>query len=104
MAEVIDVVDDFAAQTHLFVESDEFDDYEKIPKALESAREKYGVNFQGNEAKLLFDKNGEYVEFSMPINIQGTFNKSTLVWHEHFPWIREIHQDSGRIIPPIYPS
>ena len=95
MAEVIDVVDDFVLSVDSLirvggvapVESDEFDDYEKIAKALESAREKYGVNFQGNEAKLLFDKNGEYVGFSMPINIQGTLNKSTLVWHEHFPWI-----------------
>ena len=66
------------------VESDEFDDYEKIAKALESAREKYGVNFQGDEAKLLFDKNGKYVGFSMPINIQGTFNKSEVVSLNHF--------------------
>ena len=64
MAEVIDVVDDFVLSLDSLirvggvapVESDEFDDYEKIAKALESAREKYGVNFQGNEAKLLFGK------------------------------------------------
>ena len=92
MAEVIDVVDDFVLSLDSLirvggvdpVENDEFDDYEKIAKALESAREKYGVNFQGNEIKLLFDKNGEYVGFSMPINIQGTFNKSEVVSLNHF--------------------
>ena len=77
MAEVIDVVDDFVLSLDSLirvggvapVESDEVDDYEKIAKALESAREEYGVHFQGDEAKLLFDKNGEYVGFSMPVNI-----------------------------------
>ena len=64
MAEVIDVVDNFVLSLDSLsrvggvapVESDEVDDYEKIAKALESAREKYGVNFRGNEAILFFDK------------------------------------------------
>ena len=92
MAEVIDAVDDFVLSLDSLirvggvapVESDEVDDYEKIAKALESAREKYGVHFQGDEAKLLFDKNGEYVGSSMPINIQGTFDKSEVVSLNHF--------------------
>jgi hypothetical protein len=92
MAKVIDAVDDFVLSLDSLirvggvapVESDEVDDYEKIAKALESAREKYGVHFQGDEAKLLFDKNGEYVGSSMPINIQGTFDKSEVVSLNHF--------------------
>ena len=66
MAKLIDVVDDFVLSLDSLIRvggvapvgSNEVDDYEKIATARESAREKYGVHFQGDEQKLLFDKSG----------------------------------------------
>ena len=66
------------------VGGDEVDDCEKISAALESAKEKYGVHFVGDEAKLLFDKSGEYVGSSMPLNIQGTLGASEILSLSHF--------------------
>jgi len=92
MTEALRVVDDFILSLDSLIRvggqasvgGDDVDDYEKISAVLESAKEKYGVHFVGDEAKLLFDKNGEYVGSSMPLNIQGTFDTSEILSLNHF--------------------
>ena len=92
MSEIIAVVDEFVLSLDSLVriggkspaENDEIDDYEKIMAALQSAREKYGVHFEGDEANVLRDTNGDYIGSSMPVNIRGTFDTSELASLNHF--------------------
>jgi hypothetical protein len=92
MSEIIAVVDEFVLSLDSLVriggktpaENDEIDDYEKIMAALQSAREKYGVHFEGDEANVLRDTNGDYIGSSMPVNIRGTFDTSEVASLNHF--------------------
>ena len=79
MPEIITVVDEFVLSLDSLVRiggnaqegNNEIDDYEKIMAALESAREKYGVHFEGDEANVLRNNNGDYIGSSVPVNIRG---------------------------------
>ena len=79
MPEIITVVDEFVLSLDALVRiggnaqegNNEIDDYEKIMAALESARVKYGVHFEGYEANVLRNNNGNYIVSSMPVNIRG---------------------------------
>ena len=92
MPEIITVVDEFVLSLDALVRiggnaqegNNEIDDYEKIMAALESARVKYGVHFEGDEANVLRDNNGDYIGSSMPINIRGTFGTSEVASLNHF--------------------
>lgn len=60
------------------------DDAESIRAALQLAREKYGIHFEGDEATVLRDGSGGYFCSSMPVNIEGTFEVCEKTSTNHF--------------------
>ena len=44
-----------------------------VQTALDSATEKFGVHFEGQEASILVDRDGSYFASSLPLAFKGTF-------------------------------
>ena len=44
-----------------------------VQTALDSATEKFGVRFEGQEASILVDRDGSYFASSLPLAFKGTF-------------------------------
>ena len=65
-------------------DDDSDDESERIQTALNSAGEKYGLHFEGQEARILEDPHGNYVGSSLPIIFKGTFKIDEKISLNHF--------------------
>ena len=65
-------------------DDDSDDESERIQTALLSAGEKYGLHFEGQEARILQDSHGNYVGSSLPIIFKGTFKIDEKISLNHF--------------------
>ena len=66
------------------INSEEIEDFAKIHSILELSREKYAVHFEGDEANVIRDQNGDFVGSSIPLNFKGTFDVNEKSFLDHF--------------------
>ena len=60
------------------------DDSDDESERIQTALEKYGLHFEGQEARILEDRHGNYVGSSLPILFKGSFKENEKMSLNHF--------------------
>ena len=60
------------------------DDSERVQAVLDSASEMFGVHFEGQEARVLEDRDGNYIASSLPLVFKGSFKSDEKTSINHY--------------------
>ena len=66
------------------VADNDSDESERVQTVLNSASENFGIHFEGQEARVLEDRNGNYIGSSLSIAFKGSFKNNEKMSINHY--------------------